>query len=367
MEKKDQIKEEEQKQYILFKKVSVVDKANFYEYISVMIDGGVSFTEALESVDAKIDGVFFKEKIMELLMYIQSGDSFSKSMKKMPDIFESSEVSIVEAGEQTGTLVQALAKLSEDLKKIHNLRKKITGALTYPFIIFLFLILAVIIVLVYVIPAITPLFTDSDVELPLATQALVATSDFVKGNLALLFLFFASLYVMYIGYRSTKSGREQLDQIVLHMPLVGKVYKNYILSNISASFASLIGSGVSIMSTLKLVGKSCNNEIYEQLFNMVIHRVSQGEKIVDSMREVDPLKIYFPADFTQMLSVGEKTATLENISRKLNNQYEKEVEYSLASLTKWIEPLAILLAGLFVSWFAFAIFGAIMKVTQTVG
>ncbi|MCP4524144.1 MAG: type II secretion system F family protein, partial [Candidatus Gracilibacteria bacterium] len=352
MENTDQKEIEEAKKIILFKRVNVLDKANFYEYISVMLDGGVSFSEALESVDAKIDGEFFKEKIGELLMYIQSGDSLSKSMKKMPDVFESFEISIVEAGEQTGTMVEALAKLSEDLKKVHNLRKKIKGALTYPFIIFLFLILAVLIVLVYVIPAITPMFTDAEVELPFATQALVATSDFVKNQYILLILFLASFYVMYIGYKSTKSGREQLDHMILQLPLIGKVYKNYILSNISSSLASLIGSGVSVMSTLKLVGKSCNNEIYEQLFEMIVHRVSKGEKIVNSMREVDPLKVYFPADFTQMLSVGEKTANLESISRKLNDQYEKEVEYSLASLTKWIEPLAILLAGLFVSWFA---------------
>jgi type IV pilus assembly protein PilC len=84
------------------------------------------------------------------------------------------------------------------------------------------------------------------------------------------------------------------------------------------------------------------------------------------MREVDPEKYYFPVDYVQMLSVGEKTASLEKISEKLNDQYEKEVEYALASLTKWIEPLAILVAAIFVSWFAFAIFGAILKVTQTI-
>lgn len=356
-----------EKQIILFKKINVLDKANFYEYLSVMVDGGVSLTEALWSVESKITGWYFTEKISELLTYISSWDSFSKAMKKMPDVFEWSEVSIVEAWEQTGWLVESLAKLSEDLKKVYNLKRKVKASLTYPLIIFIFLFLAVVIVLIYVIPAITPLFANSDVELPGATKALIATSDFVKNRFWIIILFLATLYVSFVWYRSTKSGKEQLDHFYLHLPLVWSVYKNFILSNIAANIWSLIGSGVSVITTLKLVGRSCNNEVYSQLFDSIVMRVSKWEQIVESMREIDPLKLYFPADFTQMLSVGERTASLEKISRKINSQYEKEVEYSLSSLTKWIEPLAILLAWLFVSWFAFAIFGAIMKVTQTVG
>lgn len=357
----------EKKQIILFKSVSNLDKANFFEYISVMVDGWVSITESLDSVEAKVSSAYFKEKIDELHMYIQSGDPFSKAMKKMPDIFTRAEVSIVESWEQTGGLVGSLAKLSDDLKKVHNLKKKVQSSLTYPFIIFIFLFIAIIVVLVYVIPAIMPLFEWSDVELPGATKALIATSDFVKYNYGLLILFIASLYVGFLWYKSTQSGKEQIDHFFLHMPLVGRVYRNYMLANISSNLWSLIGAWVSVMNTLKLVWKSTDNEIYKHLFEDIQKKVSEGEPIVESMKQVDPRKIYFPADFLQMLSVWERTASLEKISRKLNNQYEKEVEYSLASLTKWIEPLAILLAGLFVTWFAFAIFGAILQVTNTVG
>lgn len=355
------------KQIMLFKTVSQIDKANFFEYISVMVDGWVSITESLESVEAKVSSAYFKEKIEELHMYIQSGDSFSKSMKKMPDIFTRAEVSIIESWEHTGWLVQSLAKLSEDLKKVDALKKKVKWALTYPFIIFLFLFIAIIVVLIYVIPAIMPLFEWTDVELPTATKALLATSDFVKYNYGLLLLFLASIYVGYLWYKSTQSGKEQIDHFFLHLPLVGRVYRNYILANISSNLWSLMWAWVSVINTLKLVWRSTNNEIYKHLFEDIEKKVSEGEPIVDSMKQVDPRKLYFPADFTQMLSVWERTATLEKISKKLNTQYEKEVEYSLASLTKWIEPIAILLAGLFVTWFAFAIFGAILKVTNTVG
>ncbi|QFR38763.1 type II secretion system F family protein [Candidatus Gracilibacteria bacterium 28_42_T64] len=354
------------KQFVLSKTVSIVDKYNFYEYISVMLDGGVSISEALETIGDKINSVYFKQKIFEMRTYISSGDSFSKSMKKIPQVFTSAEISILEAGESTGTLVEALSKLSDDLKKVHDLRSKVKSAITYPTIIFLFLTLAIIIVLVYVIPAIMPLFETSDVELPGATKALVFTSNFLSTNYLLIILFCFAVYIFFTAYKNTNSGRQSIDHFLLGLPLVGSVYKNYILSNITATLGSLIGSGVSVVKTLTLVGKASNSHIYERLFEDIVLTVSHGEKIVDSMKKVDPEKIYFPADFLQMLYVGERTANLEKISRKINKQYEKEVEYSLANLTKWIEPLAILLAGAFVLWFAFAIFGAIMKITQTV-
>jgi type II secretory pathway component PulF len=117
---------------------------------------------------------------------------------------------------------------------------------------------------------------------------------------------------------------------------------------------------------LNLTWKSTNSVIYESIFEDIVTKVSKWEWIVKSMEELDKDHEFFPQDYLQMLSVWEKTASLESISNKINIQYEKEVGYSLARLTKWIEPLAILFAWMFVWWFAFAIFWAILKVTDTI-
>lgn len=350
----------------MFQKVSLLDKFNFYEYLSVMLDGGVTLSETLESVQVKIKNTYFKEKIQELQTYVSSGDSFSKSMKKVPQIFTSWEVSIIESGEATGRLWLSLGHLSENLRKNHDLRQKVKWALTYPVIIFSFLILAVVVVLAYVIPAVSQLFETSEVALPLATQALIAASDFLRFNWGVLILFVVTSYVLFYGYKNTEKGKASLDYIYLQMPLVGKVYKNYILASLSMSLGTLISSGVPVIRSLSLTAKSLDNLVYEAHLNEVILKVSAWKKIVDSMQEVDEDHQLFPLDFLQMLSVGEKTASLDKVSVKLTSQYTREVNYSLDSLTKWIEPLAILIAGVFVLWFAFAIFGAILKVTQTV-
>ena len=357
---------ETKKNFYLFKKVKVMDKYNFYEYLSVMLDGWVSISETLESVQSKIKNEFFKEKINELLSYVASGDSFSKSMRKIPQVFASSEVSIIEAGETTGKLTQSLSKLSDDLRKTHELRSKVKGALTYPMIIMLFLVVSVVAVLVFVIPSIKPLFDTAEVELPASTQALIWASDFISNNYLLIILFLITVWVLFIGYKNTEKWRANIDYILLHMPLVWKVYKNYLLSSIASSLGTLIWAWVWVLKALTLVSKSLNNAVYQSMLNEVILKVSSWNKIVDSMQDVDEENQFFPSDFLQMLSVWEKTASLEKVSKKISLQYNREVDYSLWNLTKWIEPIAILLAWVFVLWFAFAIFGAIMKVTQTV-
>lgn len=354
------------KDMIIFKSVSTVEKYNFFEYLSVMVDSGVTISDALDSVLARIKNPFFEEKIQELKIYINSWDSFSKSMRKVPQVFNIGEVSIIEAWETTGMLVESLQKLSDDLKKTYDLKKKVKWSLTYPVIIFLFLILAIVIVLAYVLPSLTPLFETSWIALPWATLALIASSDFLIANYWYIIFTIFAFVVAFIWYKSTPDWRNNINNMLLATPLIWPVFQNYVLSNISASIWTLVGSGVNIIKALRLTWKSTWSSLYESLFDEIIINVSNGKKIVESMEEVDPEGRYFPQDFLQMLSVWERTAKIEEISEKINVQYWREVDYSLENLTKWIEPIAILLAASFVLWFAFAIFGAILKVTQTV-
>lgn len=360
-------KQSEEKEFYFFKKVSLVDRYNFYEYLAVLLDGWVNVAESMLIAWEKIKNEYFRQKIRtDLFTFVSSGDSVSKSMKKLPQIFDAAEIAIIEAGETTGTLSATLFRLSDDLKKTYALTQKVKGALTYPSIIFIFLLAAILIVLTYVIPAIEPLFVDSGVELPFATKALIWTSDFIRNNFFLIILAVFAAFVWFFWYKTSEKGKANIDYILISFPLIWKVYKNYILSWIASNLGNLISSWVSIVKTITLVGRSTNNVVYETMLNSINERVMKWVKITDAMNEVDQDHDFFPWDFVQMLAVWEKTARIDDVSKKLYNQYVREVEYSLANLTKWIEPLAILIAWVFVLWFAFAIFGAILKVTQTV-
>jgi len=299
-------------------------------------------------------------------MFVWSGDSLSRSMKKIPQVFTAGEIAMIESGETMGKLSESLWHLSENLRKSHDLRSKIKAALTYPTIIFIFLLLAIIIVLAYVIPAVSQLFENSETELPFATIALIATSDFVIARWYLLMLFFALIILIFFWYKNTDSWKFHVDYFLLQAPLFGKVRKNYMLAMFATNLWALIASWVSVVQALSLSAKSLDDSVYENTIHQVMVRVTRGEKIVSSLEEANPEYELFPVDFLQLLSVWEKTASLDSICKKIAHQYIREVDYSLRNMTKWIEPLAILIAGVFVLWFAFAIFGAILKITQTV-
>lgn len=355
-----------QKEFYLFKKVSLIDKFNFYEYLSIMLDWGVTITQSLVWVQDKMKNSYFKEKLNEILVYISSGDPLSKAMKKIPDVFGSNETSIIEAWEKSWTLVDSLAWLANDFKKLHDLKSLIKWSLTYPLIIILFLVAAVMIVMTYVIPSIIPLLDETWVDRPLATQALISTSDFVSNNFFGIIIFFALMFFGFLFYKNTENWKKVIDNLLLKFPLVGPVYKNYILASSASILWSLLNSWVPIVKTLNLVWKTCDNVVYEDLFSMISLKVWTWKKLVESIMEVDATNEYFPSDFLQLLSVWEKTASISKVTKKLNEQYTREVNYSLSNLTKWVEPLAILVAWVFVLWFAFAIFGSILKLTDTI-
>lgn len=356
----------ENKKIILFKKVNDIEKSNFYEYLAVMIDGWVSISSALETMQNRTKNVFFQEKIKELIEFIASWDPLSKAMKKIPDVFKDSENAIIEAWENAGSLQDSLYSLSTNLKNRYNLKNTVKGALTYPLIIIVFLVLSVVITMTYVIPSLIPVFADSGVELPQSTKMLIATSDFISDNLSLIFVILISIALFITGYKNTESGRVMFHSMYLKFPLVSELYRNYIIANVASNFGSLIGGWIPITKTISLTGRATSNAIYEQAFEDVNEDVKSGKKVVESMLNRNEKMELFPADFIQMLSVWEKTATIDKVCVKINEQYTREVKTSLNNLTKWIEPLAILLAWIFVLWFAFAIFGAILSITDSV-
>lgn len=366
-DEKNKLLEIDDSKFHLIKKVWLKERFNFYEYMSTMVDGWVTITDALESMLWRVGSPFFREKIKELRLFISSGDSFSKAMKKMPDIFPVAEAAVVQAGEESWNLVQALSKLSEDLVSRYELSQKIKSAMTYPIIIFLFLIWAVVIVLLYVMPEVKSMFVEQGIDLPFATVALIATSDFLVNHYMLLIFFIITSIVCLMAYLSTESWKRVINYFIINAPLIGKVYRNYTLAHISWSIGSLNAGGISIVKTLKLVGESTGSYIYRTILYDVSKDVAGGKTLVQSLADRDETKEFFPHDFLQMLAVWEKTATLEEVTKKIKKQYTKEVDYSLQNLVKWIEPVAILIAWVFVLWFAFAVFGAILEMTDSAG
>ncbi|MDD3120061.1 MAG: type II secretion system F family protein [Candidatus Gracilibacteria bacterium] len=344
--------------------ISWKDKILLYEHLSNLLEGGVTILVALESFIEKTSNPKIREEIGGLFLLVNSGDQVSLAMKKMPNIFDKREISIIEAGENSGTIQKSFLSLAEDLRKKEELKTKVKSSLTYPFIIMCFLLIAITIVMYYVIPKFQPIFETVGANMPFATQSLINTSNFVVGNFGLI------IFLIFLGAISFKIftmsdfGKYFIDDLKLKTPLIGPVYKNYILSNIASSLGLLLGAGIDIIKSLKLTAESSDNEVYKLLIYEIGAQVSSGKKISESIEEIDSEHKFFKSDFIQMLNAGEKTSTLNKIFQKLFVQYTREVDNSLSIFIKWIEPIVILIASIFVLWFALAILSVVLQMSN---
>lgn len=230
----------------------------------------------------------------------------------------------------------------------------------------IFLVGAIMTIMTYIIPKLEPLFANAGVELPFATRALISTSRFIEGHFwAIIVLMIVSI-LAFRAYAKSVTGRQSLDALYLRIPVVGDVYRNYIIVRIASTLSLLLEAGIPIIKTLGLTGEGSNNTVFQEKIDEISKKVQSGKKIAESIEEVDPEFSVFTQDFYQIIGAGERTSTVNKVCHKLATQYTREVDSSIAVLVRFIEPLAILIAGIFVLWFAFGIFSAVLKITETV-
>lgn len=363
----NQVSYPQTKEVYFWHTISSKEKARFYEHLANMIDGGVTAIASVKSFLDKNPNPRMEAEILNLLIFIESGESFSIAMKKLPNVFDRREVAIVEAWEQSGTMQNSFENLAVELRNQDDLKSKVKWALTYPFIIVLFLAGAILTIMTYVIPKLEPLFESTGVELPMATQSLVFTSRFVEGNFTTIIILCIIAVLGFQAYARSLFGRYSLDSFYLRIPVVGTVYRNYIIVRVASTLAILLESGIPILKTLSLTGEGSNNVVFQEKIEEISRKIQNGKKIAESFEEADPNFEVFTQDFVQIIGAGERTSTINKVCRKIASQYTREVDNSVVVLVRFIEPLAILIAGIFVLWFAFGIFSAVLKITETVG
>lgn len=288
-------------------------------------------------------------------------------MRKIPNFYSEKEIAIIESGEQTGMLKDTFEAIAKELRMQSDLKSKVMGSLTYPFIIMIFLVLAMVVIMVYVIPQIMPVIVEMAAEIPFSTRSLMVVSDFFRNNIVWLFGLLLAGILIFRGFVVTEAGKMWFDKFKIYNIVSGKVYKNYQIVQVMETFHLLSSSGVGIVRAMRLTGASSGNAYMAELYNKMADEISTGKKISEAMINNDKDNYIFTPDILQLIESAEKTSTVHQTSEKISEQYRRELDASLAMMVKFIEPVALLGAGIFVTWFAVAIFGVIMQITQSAG
>jgi type II secretory pathway component PulF len=234
-------------------------------------------------------------------------------------------------------------------------------------VIMFFLVLALPVVMTYVVPQIMPIIAELTTKISWSTRSLIFASNFLRHNMIFIIVVLVAAGLILRGYTMTDLGRKRLDNLKIYAPIMGVVYKNYLIVQVMSTFHLLSSSGVSIIKTLRLTGASSGNSKMADMYSYMATEVSKGKKISEAMSEVDKEWYIFSSDIIQMIESAEKTSTVHQICKKISEQYRREVDASLAIMVKLIEPIALLMAWVFVMWFAIAIFSSIMQVVDVAG
>lgn len=348
-------------------KISLKDKILFYESTANLLEGGITLLGALKWLLSRTHAGNLYDTLENTIFFIESGDALNIAMRKSPNFYHEKEVAIIESGEQTGMLKDAFQSIATELRMQEELRRKVVWALTYPFVIMFFLVLALTVVMTYVVPQIMPIIAEMTTKISFSTRSLIWVSNVLRYNMIFILITLIAAALIFRWYTMTEMGRKWLDRTKIYVPIVGIVYKNYLVVQVMSTFHLLSSSGVSIIKTIRLTGASAGNSVVSDMYDYIAWEVSKGKKISEAMFDVDKEGYFFSSDIVQMIESAEKTSTVHQITKKISEQYRREVDASLSVMVKLIEPIALLMAGIFVMWFAMAIFSSIMQVVDVAG
>ncbi len=342
--------------------VSLTQKALLARHLSVMIQAGLTLSEAFAIIQSQARGKL-KKILGKVLLSVRSGQSLSDSFARYPKVFSGFFINVVRSGELSGTLAENLSNIAEQLEKDNDLRAKIKGAMYYPIIVTSAAFVMGLAMSFFVLPKITPLFEGLKTELPLSTQALIWFSKLIRDHGSLLILGIAIFIAFFVWFIKQKSTRFITHWIALQLPVVKNIIRNSNLARFCRTLATLLKSGLNIDEALVITQATLSNYYFQQSLDVVSLHVSKGGKISGSLKEFENL---YPQITTQMIKVGEESGELEKTLFYLAEFYDKEVDNTTKSLATLIEPVLLIGVGLVVAFLALSIITPIYEITGSI-
>ncbi|MEK7497954.1 MAG: type II secretion system F family protein [Patescibacteria group bacterium] len=336
------------------------DVSMFTRQVSTMINAGLPITEALSILRTQAK-VSVQAVLGQVLADVEGGQSLSSAISKHPQVFNATYVALIRAGETGGVLDKVLARLADDLEKNQEFKGKVKGALIYPVIIIIGMFLVGTIMMIFVIPRLTSLYSEFNATLPLPTQILIGISNvMVKFWPIFLALLVFGIWGFF-EYRKTPEGRLQTDALAFKIPIFGELQKEVVLAELSRTMALMVGAGVSILEGLAVTAGVVDNKVISDALKDVSKQIEKGFPIAYSFAQHPEA---FPYLLSQMIAVGEETGKMEEVLLKISRIYEVESDQKVKTLTAAIEPIVMVILGVGVGFLVIAIILPIYNLTS---
>ncbi|MDX6254321.1 MAG: type pilus assembly protein PilC [Frankiales bacterium] len=340
------------------KKVKLKDLAVFSRQFATMINSGLSLLRALNILSEQTENPELARVIGEIRNEIETGSSLSVSMAKFPQVFPPLMTNMSKAGEIGGFLDAVLLQIAENYEAEVRLRGKVKSAMTYPVMVFIIAMIAVIGMLLFIVPVFAGLFKQLGGKLPAPTQALVLMSAALKVGIVPLIIGGVAFSVWWRKVKHLERMREIVDPVKLKLPVFGMLFRKIALARFARNLGTMMHSGVPILQALDIVSDTTGNMVLAHAIRDVQESVRSGESITAPLSQ----HAVFPPMVVQMMAVGEDTGALDTMLSKIAEFYDQEVEATTEALTALIEPLMIAGLGAIVGSMIVALYMPIFKI-----
>ncbi|MDF1588380.1 MAG: type II secretion system F family protein [Gammaproteobacteria bacterium] len=331
---------------------NINDLIMFSRQMATLLKSGISILAALRGLQSHMTHDGLSESLHQIANDLESGRSLAGSMQKHTNIFPTLFISMINVGENTGQLDRAFEQIHSYLEIDKETQDRIKAALRYPIFVMIAMVIAIVVINLFVIPAFASVFAGFGSELPWATKLLMASSTFAVNYWHIISLLLVVSFFAVKGYFNTESGRYQLDRYKLKLPLIGDIIERGTLARFSRAFSMSFRAGVPITQALVIVSKAVENTFLEQRILSMRDGLEHGESLTQSAIASN----MFTPLVLQMISVGEDTGAVDDMLDEVANFYEREVDYDTKKLSSAIEPILITVIGGMVLVLALGVF-----------
>ena len=344
-------------------RVTSKDKVVYSRQLATLIGAGLPLSQSLRTVSEQTNNKKLREISETITSSVEGGKSLSESFGKFPEVFDPIFLSLMAAGEVSGSLDKALQRIAAQQEKDAAMMSKIKGAMTYPVIVLFVMLGVIIFMLISVVPQVEKLYQDFNQELPLLTKVMVGTANFIVDYWWIVLI--VGIAVVYFGrqFFRTDSGIKTKDTFKLNVPLFSPMFRKLYMARLARTSQTLLASGVSMLDTLEIVGKAMNNSVLSESIERAADKVKGGKALSVSLSDEDYILTLVP----QMIKIGEQSGKIDEMFGKLAQIYEDELDEQIKTISTAIEPVLMVLLALVAGGMVGAILFPIYSLVNGVG
>jgi general secretion pathway protein F len=342
--------------------VGLQDVAVMTRQLATLLEAGLPLMEAFTAVMDQTDRPAFKRIVASLRERVKEGGTFADALRRYPAVFSNVYISMVQAGEASGTLDGMLHRLADYLENQVRLRNQLIATLTYPVFMLIIAVVVLFLIVTFLVPKVVQVFEDMQVALPWPTRMLIGLSTFLSRYWWALLMVGATALIGLQRYISTPTGRRWYDDLRLRSPILGRLILMVSLSRLTRTLSTLLSSGIPLLNALEVSRQVVQNRVLEEAIDRARENIREGESIAEPLRK----SRLFPPLVIHMVAVGERSGELETMLIKVAQAYENEVQTKVGTLTALLAPVMILAMGLVVAFLVFAILLPIFEISQVV-